>query len=395
MLTRATFQSRPSSQQLLARLLDTPQLPERIQALPGATLGKLIARVGLADAGELVALATTEQLAQIFDEDLWRSADAGEDERFDAERFLLWLEIMLEAGERFVAERLAELPQDLVTLAIHRHVLVIAFDDLRDELTAGDDEADAAEKAFESSLSEELDGYQLIWRGGDGWDELLSALLALDRDHHGVLVDLLEHCAALSREQIDDNGGLYAVLSSEEMLEADLQAERETRRSAAGYVAPSAAAAFLRLAALETSETPYTEHDPVTRAYFRELSPTTAAPERARAGAGNLLGAGDAAPQAEPLLVLALRELAQSDPTTFSARSEELAYLANVLLGGHSIDGRRLRPYDAVQLAIATVSRGLALIEKKPPRDAVPAAAARLRRYPCDGLFRLAWRAAL
>src|SRR5687767_2203844 len=115
LLTRATFQSRPSSRQLLARVLDTPDLSERIQALPGPALGKLIARVGLEDAGELVALASTEQLAQIFDEDLWHSARPGEDERFDAARFLLWLEVMFEAGERFVAERLSELPQDLLT----------------------------------------------------------------------------------------------------------------------------------------------------------------------------------------------------------------------------------------------------------------------------------------
>jgi hypothetical protein len=209
------------------------------------------------------------------------------------------------------------------------------------------------------------------------------------------LSDLLERYAGLSREHIDDNGGLYAVLSSEEMLETDLQAERETRRAAAGYVAPSAAAAFLRLAALETSETPYTEHDPLTRAYFRELSPSPAQPARARASAGSLLGKGDAAEHEEPLLIRALRALADSEPAAFATRSEELAYLVNVLLAGHSVDGRRLRPYDAVRLAIATVSRGLALLETTPPGDAVSAAAARLLRYPCDGLFRLAWRRAL
>jgi hypothetical protein len=395
MLTRAAFRSRPSSRQLLARVLSMPQLPERIQALPGPELGKLIARVGLEDAGELVALATAEQLASIFDEDLWRSTRAGEDERFDAERFLLWLEIMLEAGERFVAERLVELPPDLVTLAIHRHVLVISLHDLQQELTAGDDEADCAEKALESCLTEELEDYQLIWRGGDGWDNVLAALLALDRDHHSFSSELLERCANLSREHIDDNGGLYAVLSSEDMLEADLHAERETRRSAAGYVAPSAAAAFLRLAALETNETPYTEHDPLTRAYFRELSPSPSGPAQARASAGSLLGAGDAAQQEEPLLIRALRAVAESDPATFAMRSEELAYLVNVLVAGHSVDDRRLRPYEAVRLAIATVSRGLALLETTAPRDAVSAAAARLLRYPCDGLFRLAWRRAL
>jgi hypothetical protein len=391
MLTRATFQSRPSSQRLLARMLDTPDLPQRIRALPGPALGKLIARVGLEDAAELVALASTEQLAQIFDEDLWHSARPGEDERFDAARFSLWLEVMLEAGERFVAERLSELPQDLLTLALHRHLLVLPLDDLQRELTASDEAAESAEKAFENCFSEELDEFQLIWRGGDGWDHVWSALLALDRDHHSLLVDLLERCSALSREHLDDNGGLYAVLSSEAMLETDLQAEREDRRAAQGYVAPSAAKAFLRLAALKATETPFSEHDPLTRAYFRQLSAAAAQPAKARSATGQLLGAAGAPRQAEPLLIRALRQLEETDPTTFATRSEELAYLSNVLLAGHSVAGRRLRPYDAVQLAVATVSRGLELAEERATRDALDAAARRLRLYPCDGLFRLAW----
>ena len=347
--------------------------------------------MGLEDAGELVALASTEQLAQIFDEDLWHGARPGEEERFDAARFLLWLEVMLEAGERFVAERLSELPQDLLTLAIHRHVLVLPLDELRSELSAGDDEAESAEKSIESCLGEELDDYQLIWRGGDGWDDLWSALLALDRDHHALLVGLLARCAALSREHIDESGGLHAVLSSEDTLEADLQAEREDRRATQGYVAPSAAKAFLRLAALTTSETPFSEHDPLTLAYFRNLSSTAAQPARVRSENVPRLGAAGASGAPDPLLIRALRELAESDPTICATRSEELAYLSNVLLAAHSVDGGRLRPYDAVELAIATVSRGLELAEERAPRDPLQAAVRRLRLYPCDGLFRLAW----
>jgi hypothetical protein len=227
MLSRALLRRRPSSRALLDRILEEPELAPQLRSLPPAALGKLIERVGLEDAAELVALASTEQLAALFDEDLWQSSGAGEDPRFDSGRFLLWLEIMSEAGERSVADRLAELPPDLVTLAIHRHVLVISEGDLQRELTAGDD-ADSAEKAFESCLSEELDEYQLIWRGGDGWDSVLGALLALDRDHHDVLVELLGRCAALSAEHIDDEGGLYQVLSGEGMLEEDLADERET-----------------------------------------------------------------------------------------------------------------------------------------------------------------------
>jgi hypothetical protein len=418
MLSRATLSHRPSSQKLLARVLETPELSAQIQALPPPVLGKLIDHVGLEDAGELVALATTEQLAEIFDEDLWRSARVGEDERFDSERFLLWLEVLLEAGDALVAERLAELPPDLVTLAFHRHLLVLSFDDLHAELTAGDDEAEAAEKAFESCLSEELSDFQLIWRGGDGWDSVLSAILAFDRDHHTACVELLERCAHLSREHIDDEGGLSTVLSAGETLESDLGAERETRRAERGFVAPSTATAFLRTARSQAAnQAPFTEHDPTTRAYFRELArspvaqPGKALPRPSELGA-LLRGAGvvpEALPPllggqrqggprtkapAEPLVITALRQLATRAPELFSERSEELAYLGNVLLSGGSPDGRRLRPLEAVEQALSTVSRGLELACAAEKR-ATSEAAAVLERYPADGLFRLALQRAV
>lgn len=390
MLSRATLNARPSSGQLLKRLLDAPHLAERVQALPAPVLGRLINEVGLADAGELVALATTEQLAEIFDHDLWRSPAPGVDERFDSGRFLLWLEVMAEAGERFVAARLAELPQDLLTLAVHRHVLVLSLADLEREL-AGDDDAFDAQKAFESCLTEELDDYQLIWRGGEGWDRLLAALLALDEEHHGLVVRLLERCAALSSGQLDDQGGLYDVLSSERMLEEDVAGAREERRAEAGFVAPSAARAFLRLASgPANAETPFTEHDPLTRAYFRRLGNATDKAAPPRASAGRLLP-GMGATSAEPLLIQALRVLSQDAPATFTRRAEELSYLANVFLAGGQLGGRRLRPIEAVELALQAADAGLRHSSAQPANLA--AAVRTLRRYPCDGLLRLAFAA--
>jgi hypothetical protein len=409
MLSRATLRHRRSSRNLLARVLETPELAAQVQALPPPLLGKLIDRVGLEDAAELVGLATTEQLSRIFDDDLWRSPSAGEDPRFDAERFLLWLEIMLEGGEQAVADRLAELPEDLVTLALHRCMLVISFEDLQRELSAGDDEAWAAEKAFEGCLSEELDSYQLIWRGGDGFDTVISVLLALDRDHHSLTIDLLERSAALAAEYIADNGGLYEVLSCEEMLEQDLAAEREDRRAEQGYVAPSAAAAFLRLARQPSlGETPITEHDPLTRAYLRELSRKPkpkqrgaggrAAPRElsallAQAGLGHEPAAplqltGRAGSQL-PTLTLAMRALRQSAPETFAERSEELAYLSNVLLAASAGPSQPLSPLSAVELVVDCVSFGLRLaagVSSPTPERA----AQLLESHPCDGLFRLA-----
>ncbi len=261
---------RPSSSELLARILETPDLAAQVQALAPPVLARLIGHVGLEDAGELVAFATTEQLAEVFDEDLWKSERAGEDERFDADRFLVWLEVMLEGGDAFVAEKLAELPVDLVTLAFHKHLLVVELESLMAEIT-DEDEGVQTEKALASTLSEELEDYHLISRFHEGWDNVLTAVLALDRDHHDHLMSILARCRAMSAEYIEDNGGLCEVLTSEEMLEGDVAAEREDRRAEAGHVAPSLAAAFLKLARATTGEVG-TEHDPMTRAYFRGLA---------------------------------------------------------------------------------------------------------------------------
>jgi hypothetical protein len=93
------------------------------------------------------------------------------------------------------------------------------------------------------------------------------------------------------------------------------------------------------------------------------------------------------------LLIAALRQLAELAPERFAERSEELAYLSNVLLAGASVDGRRLRTLEAVEHAIDGVSLGLALACSSAAPDA-SAAAAVLQTHPCDGLFRWALRQA-
>lgn len=445
----------PASRSLLARILDEPDLPAHIQALPPAALGALIDRVGLEDAGEIVALATTDQIAHVFDEDLWKNDRPGEEERFDADRFLVWLTILMEAGEQHAASRLAELPEDLVTLALHRHVLVLDVDALAAEMAdADEDDVDLTDKALESCLYEELDGYQIVSRHHEGWDTVLAAILALDRDHHAFLVRVLDRCVAMTSEYIESNGGLQEVLTSDEVLEGDVGGDREDRRAEAGYVAPTDAASFLALAKGEMTAPP-TEHDPVTRAYFRRLA-KKAAPAKVRqspprghgaqaasrseralpAAGGNevadtrpggkkltsdtfaslLREAGvtvAAQPRQiaagrpgspEPLLVRAMRRLAEEDPAAVNERTEELAYLVNVLVAGCSFRGRRLRPVEAASAVIAACSEGLALAMAGPGKSAPLAAGARkgrsageegawqvLRDHPADGLFRLAW----
>jgi Family of unknown function (DUF6178) len=403
---------RPTSSQLVARILDTPDLANQVQALPAPVLAGLIDRVGLEGAGEIVALATTDQLAEIFDTDLWQSDRPGEDERFDAERFLVWLQAMREAGDPFVAQKLVELPEDLVTLAFHRQVLVVDFDRLKGEIES-EGEDSTTEKALSSCLSEEIDQYQIISRHHDGWDDVLAALVALDENHHDFLMGMLERCCKLSADYVDDNGGLYEVLTSEETLEADLAGDREDRRARAGHVAPSAAAAFLKLAR-GPCETPVTQHDAMTRAYFRGLDAAAPRTEKAprsapgpellalleRAGIGEPTDVprlpaahSKGEPEAdEPLLVRAMRRLSEKEPRVFFERSEQLAYLANVLSSGCTFRGRRMRPIESVRASLAVCNLGLELgLPSGRGRDPVEAALVVLRDHPADGLFRVAW----
>ncbi|MFT3925943.1 MAG: DUF6178 family protein [Myxococcales bacterium] len=409
-----------SSGQLLRHILEHPSLTAAVRELPGPALANLIARVGLEDAGEIVAMASDEQLASVFDEDLWRADAPGADERFRPARFALWLEVLSEAGDEFVARRLAGLPRELLILAIHRLVLVLDMDGLAEELCeAEEDDAVATEKALECGLYEEWEGFRLIARDARVWDVLWSALLSLDRDHHELLREVLERCAAMDQEYVEDNGGLYDVLTSEEMLEADVSGERADRRAEHGFVSPADARAFLALA---RSGRELEQRDAVTQAYFRGLSRAPRAelqrPVQERASPAvtellRLVGPSEASP-AHPLLPTrgtrteestepslfraALLELGRTQPQLGAERLEELAYLANVLWVGSAHTGRQPRPIEALERAMETCDAGLrsALESAGVASDEQPAlldaAVATLARTHADQLFRMGAR---
>jgi hypothetical protein len=414
---------------LLRRLLDDPGLVAGVQALEPRVLARLVDRVGLEDAGEIVALATTEQLSAVLDEDLWRAARPGAEERLDPARFALWLEVLLEAGESFAARRIAELDEDLVTTALHQLVLVVDMDRLAMDMAGReeDDDATLLDKALESTPHEELGQYRVIARRHHGWDAVVAILVALDGEHHDLVERLLERLAHASAEVIDDGGGLHQVLSAAEELAGDAAAARDDRRAAEGYVAASDAASFLALARGPIGEAelaPGAPPDPITRAYFREWRPRPRTPpgpgrgdgapgeaapgEAARSGtarsgtARGVPGADGArlvevlreagvVEGARPLLRqgaevrgaafrAALAGLAAASPDRHQRILAELHYLANVLVAGCPLAGRRFRPLEAAEAAIAACNLGL---EERPT--------ASLAGTGAVALFRLGW----
>jgi hypothetical protein len=396
---------------LLGRILDQPDLVSAVQALPPAALLRLIDRVGLEDAGELVALTTVDQLRRVFDEDIWRSGRPGEDERFDPERFTLWLEVMLEAGERFAADKLAELPEDLVELALHHHVLVISLEELALLISEGEGQV-PLEKVVEDSPYLEFGEYCVIGRRWDDWETIATVLTALDERHSNSLQPMLERLWRVTNDYVYGQGGLFQVLTSEEMLASDAAADREDRRERSGFVAPASARSFLALARTadvdSLLQTP--ARDPITSAFFRHSEPqqlevvADAATSRGHEAGGlrallaevvaeaptpQLIGSAADAPVTDRLINRALVDLAGRDPARHADRIRELGYLTNLLLAGAGARGARLRPFDAAQATLATCSLGLerALADASESR-----AGRRLEQLTCDVLFRVGWR---
>lgn len=406
---------------LLNSLINLPDLATRIRALPAPTFAALVRKVGVEDAGELVALATTEQLVQAFDEDLFVANRAGERESLDVGRFVVWLEVLLEAGEEVAADRVAELDEDFVAHALGGVLLVLDQDALRDRLDEGDEDgARQVDKSLESALTEDIEGYILVAKQQDGWDAVLALVLALDRNRRALLVRLLDRLARVGSTYLDDLEELSTVLSEGESLAEDAEAAREDRRSKQGYVEARSARAFLSLARKPADDERPTDRDPLSRAYFRDVErdrpPAIPRPaayaassglppavlrelDEVGSGGGSLALGGGASAQTKTVNVFteALRDLSRDEPSLFGERMEEFAYLANVLVAGHDRDGSRLRPKEAADAVIATVCYGALLevraLRSKTKRKAPPSSsdfAKVLRQRGADILFRVA-----
>ncbi len=382
---------------LLDALLSVPDLVSRVQALPGPAVVDLVRRIGLEDAGEVLGLLTVEQLTELLDDVLWDADAPGADETFEPRRFATWLEVMLEAGEEFAADQLAELSEDLLTLAVSRLALVL---DLVEVEAAASErgQGELVEKALDASLHQELGDYFLVALQHDGWDTLVAALVALDARHGDVLERILHRSWTAAHEQLDDAGGLYELLTALDVLEVDAAAEREDRRAALGYVAPAAARAFLALAGRGCEPAELNADDPVTRAYFRELDVAKVRRRQVAAayreeemvellrGAVQSEVASDAvaSPRRHPLRDQ-LAQLAVRDPDRHARAVEELAFLTNVLVAGDASRGRPWRPVEAAERVLEVCEAGL----ERLPRDA--AAGDQLARWNLVAAFRAGW----
>jgi hypothetical protein len=395
----------------LARLLDTPFLERVVPHLAPETLHQLVQYRGLGACGELVTSATPAQLTSLLDLDLWRHAQPGRDEQFDVDRFGEWLEVLVDTGDSVAARTVAALDKHLVIAGLSRYVRV--FDPGTFEPTeSSDDEPVDRNEMMNSEKSDngsecEVGGYLVRARRTDAWDAIVTLLVTLDTEQPHYFRAVMQGCRRLShsRPEID---GLDDLLMAPEQHLHDVAIEREQRRSRLGYTTPADARAFLQMA-----RQPRAEINPIATAYFRALEEADSTSEGTSAGAPHhdatdfsarsdddistsidaviellteagvmverpraLLEAADEDPRAArlPLLTRLMEFVLHRDEAAYFTRSRELAFLANTLLAGSSVQSRPFTPLEASDAGACICNLGLECwpreLDTAPPADA-------------------------
>jgi hypothetical protein len=382
--------SRPRGR-LLDRILDTPQLARVVPQLQPEVLHRLIQHCGLEDCGELLALVTPGQLTRLFDLDLWHAAAPGSDEQFDADRFGAWLEVMVDAGVSWAAATLAEMDVDLLVAGFAEHVRVFDYAAVAPFITIDGDVSPGA--SFADGVRSEIGGYVVIAKRADCWDAITAVLNALAGTHGAVFDRVMRGCCRLSnsRPEID---GLDDLMTANEQAMFDVALDREARGDVKGYVTPAQARAFLQMSRrIDLRQVEVPPRDPVTAAYFRNVDARTT-PARG-GGSPPPLDVAQRGIQDSPGAVTAIVEMLQDagviprptralletagpadaprlariraeldlaherDPEAYASRSAELAYLANVITAGVTIQARPVRADEASDAVMAICNLGL------------------------------------
>jgi hypothetical protein len=374
---------------ILDRILDTPHLERVVPQLQPEVLHRVIQSCGLEDCGELILLATPEQLTRILDLDLWRSAKPSMDEQFDAERFGLWLEVLAESGASVAAQKLAEIDADLVIVGLAQHARVFDCALVTPYRTTDGIELTAI-RGLDDQVASEVGGYRLVAKRPDSWEAIVAILISLDAEHPDFFHQVMRGCRALSNagRELD---GLHDSLEENQQFIFDRALDRESRRDEQGYVTPAQARAFLQMSRqIQLGSDTRPPDNPVARAFFRTLEETKAEPPSKPAAASAdppdatvalvdvLLEAGIIAQPYRALLNASqedrsslrrirthMQVVFDRDQAAYTRRSEELTYLANTLMSGCALQGRPFTTQEASDAASAICNLGL---ENWPPQ---------------------------
>jgi hypothetical protein len=264
------------------RRLDTPNLTRLVGRLSAEALHHVIQERGIDACSALIAAATPHQLESLLDLDLWRPS-GGREDQFDAHRFGVWLEALMNEGETVAARVVATIDPSLTVIGLSRYVRV--FDPaVVPTITSSVD-----------GLACEVGGYVVHAKTTDVWDAIVSLLVTLHGEHQDCFHSLMQGCRRLSNSTPEPDG-FHGLLLDPEQLLYEVTVAREQRRTQHGYVTPGEASAFLEMARQPRRSAPdgRSSPNPIAMAYFRTLADDVAAKaeDRELAFLANALRAG-------------------------------------------------------------------------------------------------------
>lgn len=408
----------------LDRILDAPNLAHAVPRLPPELLHRVIQQWGLENCGPLVALATPGQLARLFDLDLWRPGAPGLDEQFDADRFGAWLEVLVDAGMSSAATTVAGMEVELVAAGLAQHGRVFDAAVLAPAVTLDGQEVSPA-RGVDHGPRCEVGGYVFSAKRTQYWDAITAVLIALAEEHVTAFDRIMRAACRLSnsRPEVD---GLDDLLTTDDQAIFDLALDREARRDTQGYVPPAQARAFLEASRrIDIRHGATLPRDATTRAYFRnvevqmpaeranrpselpprderdEQEPPGDAPAETVSAIVDLLHEAGVMPSAPRALLedpragaprlarvrACLRFVQDREPEAHAMRGAELAYLANVIAAGSTIQSRTVTAEEASNAAVAVCNLGL---ENWPVRWIFPEDF--LVRHDLVSVFQVGWQ---
>jgi Family of unknown function (DUF6178) len=393
----------------LRNIVDNPALPAVLRHMQPNTLARLVDRVGLNDAAELMALVPARNLLRALDEAVWKSPHPGANQEFDPAEFIRWLEVWTEIGESFVAERLAAFNDEYLAMCLSFVLFAGAgsnagFNGDTSE-TATDDRAQELESIeMPSEYCAIYDHFLVRPAFEDDWEIIRAALDALWHHTPDHLLYILG--TLTSTESMLESGGRRTSLN------LDLAFERESYRERRGHVSPAGARAFLVSISVGTVQDLMLmyAYDNETRRFLAgienyETDPhpidelvASAGTDRARRQAHDETNVLESAmPSQDQIHALSellenqslvepkrfeslpsnqreqkklflgelLGRLEGENKEAFQKSSRELAYLATVLMAGSPLEGQPLTGVEARDAALATCNLGLEYLQSR------------------------------
>ena len=390
---------------LLQKQQDSPQLPALIENLEPPVLHKLIQQIGLGDSGDIIALATTDQLKEILEIELWQNQKPGAAETLDSDQFLSWLAVWNEIGSNFTATKLFELGDDFLVLCLAKVIMVaerfvsgfseaeVDFDNLGITNTDLDPWEAINAGADLPDYSQDFGDFGVMGKDIDHWDTIVSSLNSLWQEQPDYLLHVLRRCCferSILSEDTSEN-------DSAKVLHQDMAQVRESKREKQGFVTPLNASIFLMHAKSGELEElcNQTEYDLNTQRQFKLAEETEPVENQQLLGhqgdqdvaesteedllelkkLESVLVDADIISQSKAPLLLqpprpasssntsslqtALNTLAEENPEALSARLNELMYMSNILMTGAEFKGGRFLETEAAKAVMATCNLGM------------------------------------